>query len=241
MSKLSFHSFLFSFILLLLITNPVSAQNEPAAVKPLDGDERCWGMNFMWQKDFTAGKQLIDLFNTDLADPEDERVTGFGLDWYVGPKSSISIIGSLGIGSDEQENTTGDKIEFSETEIGIKAGWNYYPLGTKIPVYWSVGPWISYVSYGNETTSTPTIGNATTTEFSASRLGFGANVSAYLKPWDDLNWEFYAGYNLGAFITPESTTTTPAGETKGPSSFHFQDCGGMVGTRFFFNSVKVQY
>jgi len=75
-------------------------------------------------------------------------------------------------------------------------------------------------------------------EYSASRLGFGINASAYVRPWNDIPWEFYAGYNVGAFITPESTITqTSEGttvETKGPSSFHLQDCGGFVGTRFKF-------
>src|SRR4030067_1536738 len=195
MSKL--HYFL-SLLILFLASSFLHAQNEPAAVKPINGDERCWGMNFMWQKDVTAGKQFIDRLNYNLSTPEDEKVTGFGLDWYLGPKSSINLLGSLGIGSDKTENTSG-KVEFSETEIGIKAGWNYYPLGMDKPVYWSIGPWVSFISYSNETTNTPTSGTESKDEYSASRLGFGANASAYLKPWD-LNWEFYAGYNLGVFI-----------------------------------------
>ncbi len=238
MSKL--YSFL-SLIIFLFISNSINAQDQTAAAKPVNGDERCWGMNFMWQRDFTVGKQVIDRFNYNPSTPEDEKVTGFGLDWYLGPKSSVGLLGSVGISSDKTETTSG-KSELSATEIGVKASWNYYPMEMNKPVYWSIGPWISYVSFSDESTFTPTTGDETKNEFSASRIGFGVNASAYLKPWDDLNWEFYAGYNLGAFITPESTTTTtPGGETKGPSSFHFQDCGGMVGTRFFFNSSKMNY
>jgi len=232
MRKLSF----FSLIILFAVSNSVNAQDETAAVKPLNGDERCWGMNFMWQRDFTVGKQSIGMLNYNPSTPDDEKVTGFGLDWYLGPKSSINLLGSFGIGSDKTENASG-KNEISETEIGVKASWNYYPLGMDKPVYWSVGPWVSFISYSYEDKNTPTSGTESKNEFSASRIGFGANASAYVKPWDNLNWEFYAGYNLGAFVTPESTTTTTTGgETKGPSSFRFEDCGGMVGTRFYFDT-----
>ncbi|MDO8549590.1 MAG: hypothetical protein Q7S39_05480 [Ignavibacteria bacterium] len=41
MIKLPFLSFLFSFVLLLFASCLVNAQNEPAAVKPLNGDDRC--------------------------------------------------------------------------------------------------------------------------------------------------------------------------------------------------------
>jgi hypothetical protein len=227
----------FLFISFFLVSPLLIAQDQTAAAKPVNGDERCWGMNFMWQKDFTVGKQIVDRFNYNQTTPDDEKVTGFGLDWYLGPKSSVNLIGSIGLSSDETENT-GGKTEFSATELGIKAGWNYYPYGMGKSVYFSMGPWVSYVSYSDETTNTPETGDPSSNSFSASRLGFGVNASAYLKPWDDLNFEFMAGYNLGAFITPESTTeVTVSGQTteaKGPSSFHFQDCGGMAGIRFSF-------
>ena len=112
----------------------------------------------------------------------------------------------------------------------------------KNPVYFSIGPWASFISYSETQTNTQSSGTDSRYEYSASRIGVGINASAYLKPWRDLNWEFYAGYNLGAFFTPESTTTQTFNgqttESNGPSSFHFQDCGGMVGTRFFFDSAK---
>ncbi|MDO8549589.1 MAG: hypothetical protein Q7S39_05475 [Ignavibacteria bacterium] len=101
------------------------------------------------------GKQSIGMLNYNPLTPDDEKVTGFGLDWYLGPKSSINLLGSVGIGSDKTENTSG-KNEFSETEIGVKASWNYYPLGMDKPVYWSVGPWVSFISYSYEDKNTPT-------------------------------------------------------------------------------------
>ncbi|HMN25843.1 MAG TPA: hypothetical protein PKE38_15170 [Ignavibacteriaceae bacterium] len=146
-------------------------------------------------------------------------------------------MGSLGIGSDKAENTSG-KQEYNSTEIGVKLGYNYYPLGLEKQVYYSLGPWASFVSYSESQTDIPTSGTETKSEFSASRIGVGINATAYVRPWKDLYWDFYAGYNLGAFITPESTNTQTSGgltvESKGPSSFHFQDCGGFVGTRFRF-------
>ncbi|HSP86917.1 MAG TPA: hypothetical protein VLN45_02195, partial [Ignavibacteriaceae bacterium] len=201
--------FTFLFISFFLASPLIIAQEQIAAAKPENGDERCWGMNFMWQKDFTVGKQVIDRFNYNPNTTEDESVTGFGLDWYLNPKSSVNLIGSVGISSDETENT-GGKTEFSATEFGIKAGWNFYPYKMDKPVYFSLGPWVSFVSYSDETTFTPETGDPSSNEYSASRLGFGVNATAYLKPWEDLNFEFLAGYNLGAFITPESTNTVTA-------------------------------
>ena len=225
-----FTLFVFSFVPFLQL----SAQDLNAAEI-----ERCWGLNFMWQRDFTVGKQTIDKFNYDQSTPEDESVTGFGLDWYINPKSSLSLLGSIGIGSDKTENSLGSQ-EFSGTEIGAKLSYNYYPYGMKNPVYFSLGPWTSYISYSETQTNTPLIGTETKDEYSASRFGVGVNVTGYIKPWKDLDWEFSAGYNLGAFWTPENKYTQTfdgqTTETKGPSSFHFQDCGGFVGTRLFFTS-----
>jgi hypothetical protein len=193
----------------------------------------------MWGKDFTVSKPTIDRLNYDLSTPEDEYVTGFGLDWYINPKSSLSLLGSVGIGSDKTENTSGTQ-EFSGTELGAKLSYNWYPSGMKNPVYYSLGPWASFISYSETQTYTPSTGTESKDEYSASKIGFGINATGYVKPWDDLNWEFFAGYNLGVFSTPESTIKQTINgqttETKGPSSFHFQDCGGYVGTRLYFNS-----
>jgi hypothetical protein len=222
-------------LILFLLTSITTAQDAPTLLTGTD--DYCWGLNFMWGKDFTVGKQKIDEFNYDLSTPESEYITGFGVDYYLNKKSSLYLLGSVGIGSDKTENTGGTQ-DYSSTEIGAKLGYNYYPLGMDRQVYYSLGGWGSFVSYSESQTNTPTTGTETMDEYSASRLGFGINASAYVRPWKDLQWEFYAGYNLGAFITPESTVTeTYEGtsvETKGPSSFHFQDCGGFVGTRFRF-------
>jgi hypothetical protein len=237
MQKFFLYFLSFSFLILFFLTATISAQDTEAAALSPDGDEYCWGLNFMWGKDFTVGKQKIDEFNYDLSTPESEHITGFGVDYYPNIRSSFYFLGSLGIGSDKTENTGGTQ-DYSSTEIGAKLGYNYYPLGMERQVYYSIGPWASFVSYSESQTNTPTTGTETKDEYSASRLGFGINASAYVRPWKDLQWEFYAGYNLGAFITPESTITqTSEGtsiESKGPSSFHFQDCGGFVGTRFKF-------
>jgi hypothetical protein len=241
MYKLS-TTLLFLFSSLLLIPSAF-AQNETAAARPPNEFNRCWGLNFMWQKDFTVGKQIIDRLNYDLSTQDDEKVTGFGVDWYLSPKASISLLGSVGIGNDKAENTSGTQ-EFSATEIGIKASYNYYLYSMNKPVYASLAPWVSYISYSETQTNTPATGTETKDEYSASKLGIGINASAYVRPWENLNWEFYAGYNLGVFITPESTTTQTFNgqttETSGPSSFHFQDCGGYLGTRFYFES-QAQY
>ncbi len=229
---------IFSFFLLIsfFVSPFLKAQNEDAAAKPLPGD-RCWGLNFMWQKDFNLGKQEVGTLNYDQTTPKDEKLTGFGVDWYLTPKSSLYLLGSVGISSDKTENTSG-KNEYTSTELGAKVGWNFYPIGTNKSVYYSVGPWVNFVSYSDKTTITPTTGTESSNKLSTSKFGLGGNVSAYLKPWENLNWEFYAGYNLGVFISPESTITTTSGgqstEIKGPSSFRFQDCGGMVGTRLYF-------
>lgn len=224
-------------LILFLLTSSATAQDTTATTLLPQGDDYCWGLNFMWGRDFTVGKQKIDEFNYDLSTPESEYITGFGVDWYLNKKSSLYLLGSVGIGSDKTENTGGTQ-DYSSSEFGAKLGYNYYPQGMDKSVYYSLGGWGSYVSYSETQTNTPTTGTETKDEYSASRFGLGINVSAYLKPWDDMLWEFYAGYNLGAFITPESTITqTNEGntiETKGPSSFHFQDCGGFVGTRFRF-------
>lgn len=227
---------LFSFLILFFLSPTSSAQNTAAALSP-DGEEYCWGLNFMWGKDFTVGKQKIDVLNYDLSDPEDEYITGFGIDYYLNRVSSLYLLGSLGLSSDKTENTGGTQ-EYSATELGVKLGYNYYPMGREKQVYYSIGPWVSFVSFGETQTDTPEIGTENKYEYSASNLGFGVNASAYVRHWKDLPWEFYAGYNLGAFITPESTITQTTNgtstETKGPSSFHLQDCGGFVGTRFQF-------
>ena len=222
-------------LILFLLTSTTTAQDAPTLLT--ETNDYCWGLNFMWGKDFTVGKQKIDEFNYDLSTPESEYITGFGVDVYPNNRSSIYLLGSLGIGSDKTENTGGTQ-DYSSTEFGAKLGYNFYPQGMERQVYYSIGPWVSFVSYSESQTNTPTTGTETKDEYSASRLGLGINASAYVRPWKDLLWEFYAGYNLGAFITPESTITqTYEGtsiETKGPSSFHFQDCGGFVGTRFKF-------
>lgn len=234
----SFLHFLFLALLTILFTaSTLTAQNIDAAALSPDDDEYCWGLNFMQGRDFTVDKQKIDELNYDLSTPESEYITGFGLDYYLNKKSSLYLLGSVGIGSDKTENTGGTQ-DYSSTEIGAKLGYNYYPLGMERQVYYSLGGWESFVSYSESQTNTPTSGTETKDEYSASRIGVGINASAYVRPWKDLQWEFYAGYNLGAFITPESTITqTSEGttiESKGPSSFHFQDCGGFVGTRFKF-------
>lgn len=237
MQKFYLHFLFVPFLILFFLTTTISAQDTEAAALSPDGDEYCWGLNFMWGRDFTTSKQKIDEINYDLSTPESEKVTGFGIDYYLSKVSSLYLLGSIGLGSDKTENTGGTQ-EYSSTEIGAKLGYNYYPLGMQRQVYYSLGGWASFVSYSESQTNTPTTGTATKDEYSASRIGVGINASAYVRPWDDIPWEFYAGYNLGAFITPESTITqTSEGttvETKGPSSFHFQDCGGFVGTRFKF-------
>lgn len=219
--------------ILILFSSTLNAQDETAAAQPVNGDDPCWGLMFQWQRSFTLGKQLIDRINYNLTD--DEKVTGFGGYFYPGPRSGIGIIGSVGISNDESENTSG-KDEYSATEIGIKLSYDIYPGGRDKRLFWSFGPWFSYVSFNDENTFTPTTGDGTKSEFSTSRLGFGANVSAYVQFWEALALYFYAGYNLGAFITPSGTLKNTSGgqtiETEGPSSFHFQDCGGFVGVKF---------
>ena len=237
MQKLFLHFFFLPLLIILFAASTLMAQSTDAAALSPDDDEYCWGLNFMWGKDFTVGKQKIDELDYDLSTPESEYITGFGLDYYLNKRSSLYLLGSVGIGSDKSENT-GGKQEYSSNELGVKVGYNYYPLGMDRQVYYSLGGWASYVSYSESQTNTPTSGTETKDEYSASRIGIGVNASAYVRPWKDLAWEFYAGYNLGAFITPESTITQTSGgtsnEIKGPSSFHFQDCGGFVGTRFKF-------
>ena len=237
MQKSFLHFLFLSLLAFLLSASSVTAQNTHAAALSPDDDQYCWGLNFMWGRDFTVGKQKIDELNYDLSTPESEYITGFGLDYYLNNRSSLYLLGSVGIGSDKSENTGGTQ-ESSSSEFGAKLGYNYYPMGMNKRVYYSLGGWASYVSYSETQTSTPTAGTETKDEYSASRLGVGINASAYVRPWEDLQWEFYAGYNFGAFITPESTITQTSNgtstEIKGPSSFHLQDCGGFVGTRFRF-------
>ena len=107
-------------------------------------------------------------------------------------------------------------------------------------VYWSVGTWFSIIYYDEEQTNTPTEGTKEMYKYSTSELGLRVNASAYVQPWDELHLEFYAGYNLGFFITPASTIKTTIGDqtttTKGPDIPHFHDCGGVLGTRLFFDS-----
>ena len=240
---------LLSFTLVILIilfftSSLLEAQDTTAAAKPLDGVDRCWGMNFMWKKDFTLGKQKIDsypIYNGESSQTNN-WVTGFGLDWYLSNRVSLNLIGSIGTDNESSSNE-GSSNDFNSTELGLKLGFNYYPMGMTKSVYWSAGPWVSYIYY-NEDQKYKYIDVEETQnsryQYTTSKLGFGVNASAYVKPWDALNWEFYAGYNLGVFIVPASTIKSTIGDqtttTKGPDIIQFHDCGGMVGTRFFFDA-----
>jgi len=245
MKKHSLPFILFLLIILFFTSSLLNAQDTTAAAKPLDGVERCWGMNFMWKKDFTIGKQKIDSYSTYNGESTQNNnwVTGLGLDWYISRKTSLNLIGSIGTDNESASNE-GFSSDLNATELGLKLGFHYYPRGMDKSVYWSVGPWFSFISYSEEQTNTPTEGTKDMYKYTTSELGLGINASAYLKPWNDLNLEFYAGYNLGFFIIPASTIKTTIGDqtttTKGPDITQFHDCGGMLGARLFFDS-KVNY
>jgi len=243
----------FSLTIFSLSAVLIKADDKSSAAKT--GDEvpevntpveivRCWGMSFAIGKDFTYKKQVIDKIY--FFDGEEERrltSSGFGIDWYPSKKISLALIGSVGIGNDKQEDTTFTD-EDNETELGAKLSLNWYPHGMTELVYFSIGPWISFISYSRTITVTSN-GFESKQELTASRFGFGVNASAYVHPWKDLNLEFFAGYNLGAFITPEGTNKITLNgsttENNGPSSFHFNDCGGTLGIRYFFDSNQEKF
>ena len=232
---------LFVFIFLLISSSFIHAQDTTAAAKPLDGFDRCWGMNFMWKKDFTVGKQKIGSYSIYNGESSQTKswVSGIGADWYLSNNASLSLIGSVGIDNENSSNE-GSSSDLNSTELGLKIGFNYYPMGMSKSVYYSVGPWASVIHYGETQTNKPIEGTEDKYEYSTSKFAFGVNASAYVRPWDKLNWEFFAGYNLGVSITPASTIkTTFDGQTtkyKGPDIIQFNDCGGMVGTRLYFDA-----
>ncbi len=138
MQRFYLHFLFLPLLILFFLTTTISAQDTKAAALSPDGDEYCWGLNFMWGRDFTTSKQKIDELNYDLSTPESEKITGFGIDYYLNKKSSLYLLGSLGLGSDKAENTGGTQ-EYSSTEIGAKLGYNYFPLGMQKQVYYSLG------------------------------------------------------------------------------------------------------
>ena len=235
---------LFVFIFLLISSSFIRAQDTTAAAKPLDGFDRCWGMNFMWKKDFTVGKQKIGSYSIYNGESSQTKswVSGIGMDLYLSSSASLSFIASVGLDNQNSSNE-GYTSDLNSTELGLKTRFNYYPMGMSKSVYYSVGPWVSVIHYGETQTNKQTDGTEGTEdkyEYSTSIFAFGVNASAYVRPWDKLNWEFFAGYNLGVSITPASTiTTTIDGQStkyKGPDIIQFNDCGGMVGTRLYFDA-----
>jgi hypothetical protein len=82
MKKHSLLFILFLLIILFFTSFLLNAQDTSAAAKPLDGVGRCWAMNFMWEKDFTIGKQKIDSYSIYNGESTQSNnwVTGLGLD-----------------------------------------------------------------------------------------------------------------------------------------------------------------
>ena len=235
---------LFVFIFLLISSSFIHAQDTTAAAKPLDGFDRCWGMNFMWKKDFTLGKQKIGSYSIYNGESSQTKnwVSGFGLDLYLSSSASLSFIGSVGLDNQNSSNE-GSTSDLNSTELGLMTRFNYCPMGMSKSVYYSVGPWFSVIYYNETQTNKQTDGTEGTEdkyEYSTSMFAFGVNATAYLRPWNGLNLEFYVGSNLGVTIAPASTVkTTIDGQTtkyKGPDIIQFSDCGGMVGTRFYFDA-----
>ncbi|HMN25842.1 MAG TPA: hypothetical protein PKE38_15165 [Ignavibacteriaceae bacterium] len=79
------------FLILFSFTSITTAQDTKAAALSPDGADYCWGLNFMWGRDFTVSKQKIDELNYDLSTPESEKITGFGVDYYLNNVSSLYL------------------------------------------------------------------------------------------------------------------------------------------------------
>jgi hypothetical protein len=198
-------------------------------------DDLCdWAYVFSWQPNLDVGKYHVG----SVYDGTDSQTSlvGIGAERFLSNRWGITGGISLGIDNSSQTLPQGEQ-DFSSTELGIKVGLNYYFQGKDKTISPYVGPWISYSTYSETDTFTPTSGTENENSFSTSSIGIGVTGGVYWQPWDpDVDFGFY--YNLGAMISPSSTLETSSGgqttETEGPSRLRIGDCGGGINFRVSF-------